>query len=104
MGVITYMVNKMEMTQQPNLQKRLEQDGWTFLTNMGLNEDYITQPDPTGKGYPRQVTINRFIPKTDADIRSEFSGMGFKDILIQDAYNIHDEFIDNMRAVYVKKE
>lgn len=81
-----------------DLQKKLESEGWELLYNESKNMDHITRGGI-------EVFQPRFFPKTDQQIIKEHLERGFKEVRIEDAYNIGGEPINSKytRAVYVKR-
>ena len=110
-----------------NLQKRLEHEGWRFLTNtdletlrepigtFGLNDSPKPEPltvhsdtkiSPRFTKKPREgvedLAKKYFRKRSDGELRGEYLRQGFEDVLVSDAYDINAHPLLDLRAIYVK--
>ncbi|MBU0894211.1 MAG: hypothetical protein KKF48_03680 [Nanoarchaeota archaeon] len=74
------------------LQKKLENQGWKFLTN-----------DDPYRGERHGFNPSFFRLKTDLDLEQKYLDGGFKEVYITDAFDINGNPIPSYRAIYVKK-
>lgn len=100
-----------------NLQKRLEAQGWTHLTNEcpATEVKYVPVSSPRVFTGPKGVLMyafeeffesraqNRGRPLTDEELRREFLNRDFKEVCIADAYDIEGKPVPKLRAIYVKR-
>ena len=100
------------------LQKGLEAEGWEFLTNEDTSREYVygddgrfnqtypirpksdTQIPKSDTQIPKSDTQ---IPKSDTQIRQEYLGRNFKEVRIENSYDIEGNPISQFRAIYVKR-
>ena len=73
------------------LQKELESKGWELWGNI--------DPDRYGT-----IAFGGDICSNDFEIKQAFLSKGFKDVEVTSAYMLNGKAIENMRAVYVKRE
>ena len=79
------------------LQKGLEAEGWEFLTNEDTSREYVYGDDGRfNQTYPIR-------PKSDTQIRQEYLGRNFKEVRIENSYDIEGNPISQFRAIYVKR-
>lgn len=74
------------------LQKKLESQGWRFLTN----------EDPEAEHYDDEGFYLEYDSTPEADLLMRYIKKGFNKVKVTDAYDIHGNHIPIMRAVYVK--
>lgn len=72
-----------------DLQTRLENEGWKLCKNLSLS-------------HPNWKAGIRATPLTDEDITKKFLEAGFKEVRVENAYDIEGPFIEGSRAVYYK--
>ena len=79
------------------LQKGLEAEGWEFLTNEDTSREYVYGDDGRfNQTYPIR-------PKSDTQIRQEYLGRNFKEVRIENSYDIGGNPAPQFRAIYVKR-
>lgn len=86
------------------LQKGLEAEGWEFLTNEDTSREYVYGDDGRfNQTYPIRPKSDTQIPKSDTQIRQEYLGRNFKEVRIENSYDIEGNPISQFRAIYVKR-
>jgi hypothetical protein len=73
------------------LQIKLESEGWRLLTN----EDLMW--DKSG-----DMNRPRLSPKTASELIDEYFDMGFRNIRVEQAYDIQGNLLSEHKAIYVK--
>ena len=86
------------------LQKGLEAEGWEFLTNEDTSREYVYGDDGRfNQTYPIRPKSDTQIPKSDTQIRQEYLGRNFKEVRIENSYDIGGNPAPQFRAIYVKR-
>ena len=86
-----------------DLQTRLEAQGWKFYSNVSPREADVTIPEGDA-GFEFKLEMRLPKPLTDGEIALQLKERGFKEVMIADAYDIHGNPIEYMRAIYVKRK
>ena len=79
------------------LQKKLESQGWELLTNT------IPEMDTNLNDELMCISTPCIVPKSDQELKANYLERGFKDVKVDDAYNIHGNCLPGMRSIYVKR-
>ena len=87
------MTERQEVKSQ--LQESLESGGWKYLGNTFPFDDASLR----GGDHTR-----REFPILDEEIKNEFLGRGFSQVMVTDAYSIEAIYLPQHRAVYVRGE
>lgn len=85
-------------TRKPDLQRRLEEQGWEFCTNVDPSTIVIDE------GPRRCLQIIALpCPRSDSQLRREYKKGGFKKVLVTDAFDLYGKPSPEDKAIYVKK-
>ena len=79
------------------LQKKLESQGWEFITNVDPKSDLM------GGGDDDPLSSRSLHPKSDGELREIYLQRNFKEVKVADAYDIEGNPALDCRAIYVKK-
>lgn len=85
--------NERKKVKKTDLQARLEQEGWEWLTN-----DVVY-----GNSLLEFHSIVPF-PRSDLGLFQEYKHRGFADVLVTDAFDIYGNPLSDTRAIYVKQK
>lgn len=79
------------------LQKKLESQGWEFLTN--------TSPDIDADLNDEMMCIHspRMAPKSNQELKATYLQRGFRDVQVSEAYDIQGNPLTDMKSIYVKR-
>jgi len=80
------------------LQEKLESQGWELLTNT------IPELDDDMDIETMDIYNIDSKPRSDEELREDYLGRGiFKEVRVDEAYDIGGNFLEGMRSIYVKR-
>ncbi|MBI4146315.1 hypothetical protein HY489_03180 [Candidatus Woesearchaeota archaeon] len=85
------------MTIKPDLQERLEAEGWRLLVNESPSMEFVV-------GVRNRYWVGRPSPLSDEELGAKYLHRGFPEVRIEDAYDVNGKPVINLRAVYVRGE